>query len=70
MAFAIPQANADDMVLWLYRATIYAPDAKNCASSSDVCWPASHGAHYWGILVGHEQNSLASISISDTEIAG
>ena len=70
MVLAIPQANADDMVLWMYRATIYTPTAQNCASSQHECWPASDGAHYWGVVVGHEQDSLASISISESEITG
>ena len=54
MRFSIPQQNGANMILQLFRAQVYAPDAKVCRSSSpDSCMDATQGLHYWGIVEGH-----------------
>lgn len=59
------------MVLNLFRTDIYAPDAKICRSSDpDNCISPPQGLHYRGIVEGNTEDSLASISISEYEIAG
>lgn len=57
------------MELWLYKAKIYATGA-TISDSSGRRLDAEAGRHYWGIVKGHPEDSLAAISISDDEIAG
>ena len=65
LRFAIPREDDEDMVLRLYHAKIFSKGAEVCAG--DYCKQASQGQHYWGIVEGRPDDSLASCSISDYE---
>ena len=66
--YSIPQHNDLEMRLQLFRAQIFIHDAKVCLSD-DNCHSAGQGIHYWGIVTGHPTDSLAAVSLSESEIS-
>ena len=58
----------EDCVLHLSRMSIYTANSKVC--SSQGCQSPVEGCNYSGVVKGHENDSLAAITIADDEIMG
>jgi len=54
----------------LYKTKVYDQDAKVITASDGNATKAEQGQHYWGVVQGDADNSVASISISENEISG
>ena len=65
----LPQEEGDDITLWLYRTTIYNDGAVVCLhdDEGDDCEAADQGRHYWGIVEGRPDDSVAACSLQETE---
>ena len=67
----LPSEDGEDMTLWLYHAEIFSDGAQICYTSEegDKCETAEQKGHYWGIVEGRVDDSLAACSLQDSEYA-
>jgi len=54
----------------LYKTKVYDQDANVITASDGSSTKPEQGQHYWGVVQGDNENSLAVISISENEISG
>jgi len=70
MVLEIPQSDSESIKLNLYKTKVYSQDAKVITASNGSTETPEQGQHYWGVVQGDVEHSLAAISISDHEISG
>lgn len=70
MVLEIPQSESESIKLNLYKTNVYNPDANVITASDGSITTPGQGQHYWGVVQGDFEHSLAAISISENEISG
>lgn len=70
MVLEIPQSDSESIKLNLYKTKVYSQDANVIIASNGSTKTPEQGQHYWGVVQGDIEHSLAAISISDYEISG